>query len=113
MYSCYIAPRRKIAHTRATVNSFWLFSVVGVGIATGCGLDSLESIPGRGKAFSVYHNVQTGSGAHPSTYSVGIRVLFRGGKAAGFVELTTLPHLEVKNGGAVSSFPHTSSMHIV
>jgi hypothetical protein len=32
--------------------------------------------------FSLYHNVQSGSGAHPASYSVGIGSLL-GGKPAG------------------------------
>jgi hypothetical protein len=31
--------------------------------------------PVRGKGFSLLQNVQTGTGAHPASYSVGTRVL--------------------------------------
>jgi hypothetical protein len=33
--------------------------------------------------FSVLHNVQTGSGAHPASYPMGTCGSFSGGKAAG------------------------------
>jgi hypothetical protein len=33
--------------------------------------------------FSLHHRVQTGSGAHPASYSVGTSGSFPGGKAAG------------------------------
>jgi hypothetical protein len=47
-----------------------------VGIATGYGLDSLASI-------RVRDSIQTGSGAHPASYSMGTGALFPGGKAMG------------------------------
>jgi hypothetical protein len=53
----------------------------GAGIATGYGLDGRGSIPDGGKRFSL-HSVQTGSGAHPPSYSMGLG-LFLGIKAAG------------------------------
>jgi hypothetical protein len=34
--------------------------------------------PARGMDFSVLQNVQTSSGAHPASYSMGIRVLSHG-----------------------------------
>jgi hypothetical protein len=41
------------------------------------------SIPSRGKRFlSLLHNVQTSSGTHPASYTVGAEVCFLGGKAA-------------------------------
>jgi hypothetical protein len=33
--------------------------------------------------FSLHHRVQSGSGAHPASYPMGIRGSFPGGKAAG------------------------------
>jgi hypothetical protein len=33
--------------------------------------------------FSLHHRVQTGSGAHPASYAMGIGGSFPGGKAAG------------------------------
>jgi hypothetical protein len=37
----------------------------------------------QGIDFSLLHNVQTGSGAHPASYPVGTAAYFPGGKAAG------------------------------
>jgi hypothetical protein len=45
-------------------------------------VDGQGSIPGRAK-FSLIYSVQTGSGAHPSSYSVGTREFSPGGKVAG------------------------------
>jgi hypothetical protein len=38
---------------------------------TGCTLNDRNSIPGRGRNFSLHHRVQTGSGAHPAGLSSG------------------------------------------
>jgi hypothetical protein len=46
-----------------------------VRIATGYGLDGRGSIFGR-RDFSLYHSVQTGSGAHPASYPMGTTDLF-------------------------------------
>jgi hypothetical protein len=54
-----------------------------VGIATGCGLDARGSIPGRGKGFYLLRSVQTGSGAHSASFSMGTGSSFPEGKAAG------------------------------
>jgi len=49
--------------------------------------------PGRGKTFSLLQDMQTGSGAHPASYSMGTtRVLSQGPSSWG-VKLTT----QVKN----------------
>jgi hypothetical protein len=37
------------------------------------------SSPGRGWSFSLHHLVQTGSRAHPASYSLGVRGSFSGG----------------------------------
>jgi hypothetical protein len=42
-----------------------------VGIETGYGLEGSGLIPGRGTNFLLFHSVQTGSGAHPASYSMG------------------------------------------
>jgi hypothetical protein len=47
------------------------------------GLECRGSIPGRGKGFSLLHNVQTGSEAHPASYLMGTGGSFAVGKAAG------------------------------
>jgi hypothetical protein len=57
-----------------------------VGIATGYGLDSRMTgvrFPEGTGNFSLHRRVQTGSGAHPASYSMGTGGSFPGGKAAG------------------------------
>jgi hypothetical protein len=51
-----------------------------VGIATGC--TARVRFPAV-QDFSLLHNVQTGSGAHPASYPRGTGDSFLGGKAAG------------------------------
>jgi hypothetical protein len=53
-----------------------------VGIITGYRMDSRSSIPGRATDFSLFHSVQTGSCAHPASYSMGTACSFPGVKAA-------------------------------
>jgi hypothetical protein len=57
-----------------------------VGTALGYGLDDggsrVRFLVGSGN-FSLHHRVQTGSGAHPASYSMRTRGSFPGGKAAG------------------------------
>jgi hypothetical protein len=54
------------------------------GIALGYGLDNRGvRVPAGAGNFSLYHRVQTGSGAHPASYPMGTRGSFPGGKAAG------------------------------
>jgi hypothetical protein len=54
-----------------------------VGIATGYGLDDrgvgVKSL--KGQELSLLHSVQTGSGVHSTSYSVGTGGSFPGGKA--------------------------------
>jgi hypothetical protein len=47
-----------------------------VGIATGYGLDDRGSGIRGAVNFSLFHRVQTGSGAHPASYPMGTRVSF-------------------------------------
>jgi hypothetical protein len=57
-----------------------------VGIALGYGLDKRGSrVPFSARAgnFSLHHRDQNGSGAHPTSYPIGTRDSFLGGKAAG------------------------------
>jgi len=49
-------------------------------------------IPVGAGNFSPYHRVQTGSGAHPASYTIGTRGSFPGGKAAG---AWSWPHLHL------------------
>jgi hypothetical protein len=39
-------------------------------------------VPAGAGIFFLHHRIQTGSGAHPSSYSLGTRGSFLGGKAA-------------------------------
>jgi hypothetical protein len=48
-------------------------------IATGYGLDDRGSTPGRDKIIPRLHNVQTYSGAHPTSYKMGAGCSFSGG----------------------------------
>jgi hypothetical protein len=57
-----------------------------VSIATGYGLDNQMirvRFLARAGYFSLQHQVQTDSGAHPASYPMGMRCSFTGGKAAG------------------------------
>jgi hypothetical protein len=57
-----------------------------VGIALGYGLDDRGSrvrFPAGAGNFSLYHRVQNGSEAHTTSYPMGTRGSFPGGKAAG------------------------------
>jgi hypothetical protein len=57
-----------------------------LGIALGYGLDDRGykvRFPAGAGDFSLHHNVQNGSGAHPASYPMGTSGSFLGGKAAG------------------------------
>jgi hypothetical protein len=57
-----------------------------VGIALDYGLDDRGSrfqFPAGAANFSLHYRVQNGSGAHSTSYPVGTRSSFSGGKAAG------------------------------
>jgi hypothetical protein len=48
-----------------------------VSIALGCGLDDKGSrfrFPVRAENFSLHHRVQNGSGAHPASYPMGLKL---------------------------------------
>jgi hypothetical protein len=51
-----------------------------VGIATISVPGGYDSIPDKGKTFSLLHIVQVGSGAHPASYLVGTGCSFAGVK---------------------------------
>jgi hypothetical protein len=53
-----------------------------VGIATGWMTEGSEFESQQGQEFSLLHIVQIGSGVHPTSYPVGTRGSFFGGKAA-------------------------------
>jgi hypothetical protein len=44
---------------------------------------SVVRVPAEVGHFSLHHSVQTGSGAHPASYTMGTSGSFSGGKAAG------------------------------
>jgi hypothetical protein len=74
------------------------------------GLDSRGSIPGRGKRFFLLHSVQTGSGAHPSSYPMSTGGPFPGVKHQGCEADRSPPtSAKVSNGGAITPLPHISS----
>jgi hypothetical protein len=50
--------------------------------ALGSGLDDRGSSPSRSGNSSLHHRIQTGSGAHLASYSMGTSGSFSGGKAA-------------------------------
>jgi hypothetical protein len=52
-----------------------------VSIVSDCGLDGRGSIPTEAEDFSSTLCVQTGSGAHPASYTLGTGGSFPGGKA--------------------------------
>jgi hypothetical protein len=53
------------------------------GVVAGYRLDGRGLIHGRERDFSVLHSIQTGFGAHPSSYSVETGECFHGDKVAG------------------------------
>lgn len=68
------------------------------------------SIPGWGKRFfSLFHGVQTGSGAHPPSHTISIGTILSEVKRPGFeAHRSPPPSAEVKNGEAVPHLPHAS-----
>jgi hypothetical protein len=71
--------------------------------------DGRGSIPGR-EYFILLHRVQTSSGVHPASYLMGTGAYSLGVKRLGReVDRSLPPSAEVKNGGAISPLPHTSS----
>jgi hypothetical protein len=67
-----------------------------VGIVTSYGLDCrgiAVGFPAGIRDFSLYNSVQTGSGVHPASYTMGTWGSFPEGVGEGGVELTTYLHL--------------------
>jgi hypothetical protein len=56
---------------------------ISVGRATGYGLDGRVRFPAGVTDFSLLHSVQTGSEAHPASYTIDTGGSFPGNKAAG------------------------------
>jgi hypothetical protein len=66
--------------------------------------------PAGARDFSLLHSIQTASEAHPNFYSMGTGGLFPGSRRLWHETDHTFPSsVEVKNGGSIPSFPHTSS----
>jgi hypothetical protein len=63
--------------------------------------------------FSLLQNVQTGSGTHSASYSMGIESSFPGGMVAGGIKKTIHPYLVpgLSRSGAILPLPHTFSWH--
>jgi hypothetical protein len=61
----------------------------------------------------ILHNVQTGSGAHLASYTMGTGGCFHKGNAVGRVKLTTHLHLRLvsrlRKPGAINPLPHSPS----
>jgi hypothetical protein len=90
---CVIFPRHGASHKNLLVGNGNLMECFpvnkscdsAVGIATGYVLDDrgVEFESPKGQDFSLFHIVQTGSGAHPVCSPMGTEGSFPGGKAAG------------------------------
>jgi hypothetical protein len=77
----------RLKESEINLKRFWLFESrhSSVGIALGYGLDDRRSrvrFPAGAGNFSLHHRVQTGSGAHSTSYPMGTWGSFPGGKAA-------------------------------
>jgi hypothetical protein len=75
-------------------------------------MDDQGSVPSRVKDFSLLHSVQTGSGGHPASYTVGTwGGSFPGGKSGRSVNLTTHLNLMLRSRirGSIHPLPHISS----
>jgi hypothetical protein len=69
-------------------------------------MDDCRSIPGRGGNFSLHCWVQTGSGAHPASYPLGIRGSFLGVKWLDHEAGHSLPtSAQVRNAWSYMSTP--------
>jgi hypothetical protein len=72
------------------------------------GLDGRRSKPGRSKFFS-FPQCQSGSGAHPASYQVGIRGIPLRVKRPGHGADQSPSSAEIKNGGDMPPLPRMSS----
>jgi hypothetical protein len=72
----------------------------------GYGLDWRDSFPGRGKRFFSTHRVQTGSGAHATSYPIGKGALSSGVMRPGREADHSPPSVaEVKKSGVIPPLP--------
>jgi hypothetical protein len=79
---------------------------------TSYGLDGRGFDSRQKQDFSLPHSVQTGSGAHPASYSIGTGGSFPGRKRQGREADHPPPSsAEVKNGSAIPPLLHTTSWH--
>jgi predicted heme/steroid binding protein len=76
------------------------------------GLEGQFPIPATGKVFSLFHSFRTVTGTHTGPYLIGTGSSFPGLKRPGReVDRSPPSSAEVKNGGAISALPRTSSWH--
>jgi hypothetical protein len=73
--SCNYRQRRKTSVNRLAENKYCILSTYY--------RRSRVRFPAGAGNFSLDHRIQNGSGAHPTSYSMGIRGYFPGGKTAG------------------------------
>jgi hypothetical protein len=70
------------------------------------GLDDRDSIPGKGRKFSLRHHIQAGSGVHPASYPMNIGGLSTEIKRPGREAIYSPPSsAEVKNAWLCTSTP--------
>jgi hypothetical protein len=94
-------------HNDRRALAFCVYS--SVSIVTGYGLDDLDSIPGSEKN-SLLQSVQTSFGVNAAFYTRGAGHSFPGVKRPRReIDHSPLSSDEVRNGGAISPLPHTSS----
>jgi hypothetical protein len=74
---------------------------IGTRLRTGRQRNLVSRIIAEGREFSVLHIVQTASGAHPASYTVGTGGCFSGREADYSLPSST----EIKNGGAILHSP--------
>jgi hypothetical protein len=107
----YIYMNSKIFNTLSTDHDncqvFQLVQCYSAGLRAG--LSEVPFSAGAGN-FSLHHRVHTGCGVHPTSYPMGARSSFLGGKTAGIVKLTTYLHLvPSRMRGAIRPLPNTPS----
>jgi hypothetical protein len=61
------------------------------------------------REFSVFHSIQTGSGALPASYPMSIGCSFLGTQPGHIAGHSLPPSAKVKNGGAIPPLHHMSS----
>jgi hypothetical protein len=70
------------------------------------------AFPAGARNYSHLHSVQTGSGAHPASYSIGTKAISPQVKRPRHEEDHSPPSsIEVNTGGAIPTLPHTPSWH--